>query len=90
MEDFDNVREIQSFLDFNDLKFTFYYNDGTIKEICDESLIDLKIYIEEKGYNKGEFFVMLGIGMIIICIGLNEKRKKYQSKLIWLINKKIK
>lgn len=86
LEDFDNVRKIQSFLDFNDLKFTFYYNDGTIKGICDDSLIDLKIYIEEKGYNKGVLFAILEIGMIIICIGLNEKRKKV-SKQIDLIDK---
>ena len=79
--DFYNVRKIQFFLDFNDLEFTFYYNDGTIKEICDESLINLKIYIEEKGYNKGVLFAILEIGMIIICMGLNEKRKKVSMQI---------
>ncbi len=86
LEDFYNVRKIQFFLAFNDLEFTLYYKDGTVQKINDDSLIDLKKYIEEKGYNKGEFFVMLGTGMIIICIGLNEKRKKV-SKQIDLIDK---
>ena len=37
--------------------------------------------IEEKGYNEGEFFVMLGTGMIIICIGLNEIRKRVSNQI---------
>ena len=80
-EDFYNVRKIQFFLDFNDLEFTLYYKDGTVKKIYDDSLTDLEKYIEENGYNKGEFFVMLGIGMIIICIGLNEIRKRVSNQI---------
>ena len=86
-EDLYNVRKIQFFLDFNDLEFTLYYKDGTVKKIYDDSLTDLEKYIEENGYNKGEFFVMLGIGMIIICIGLNEIRKRVSNQ-IDLIDKK--
>ena len=80
-EDFYKVRRIQFFLAFNNLEFTLYYKDGTVKKIYDDSLTDLKKYIEEKGYNKGEFFVMLGTGMIIICIGLNEIRKKVSNQI---------
>ena len=80
-EDFYNVRKIQFFLDFNDLEFTLYYKDGTVKKIYDDSLTDLEKYIEENGYNKGEFFVMLGIGMIIICIGLNGIRKRVSNQI---------
>ena len=80
-EDFYNVRKIQFFLDFNDLEFTLYYKDGTVKKIYDDSLTDLEKYIEENGYNKGEFFVMLGIGMIIICIWLNEIRKRLSNQI---------
>lgn len=80
-EDFYNVRKIQFFLAFNDLEFTLYYKDGTVKKIYDDSLTDLKKYIEKNGYNKGEFFVMLGIGMIIICIGLNEIRKRVSNQI---------
>ena len=47
-EDFYNVRKIQFFLDFNDLEFTLYYKDGTVKKIYDDSLTDLEKYIEEK------------------------------------------
>ena len=80
-EDFYNVRKIQFFLAFNDLEFTLYYKDGTVKKIYDDSLTDLKKYIEKNGYNKGESFVMLGIGMIIICIGLNEIRKRVSNQI---------
>ena len=80
-EDFYNVRKIQFFLAFNDLEFTLYYKDGTVKKIYDDSLTDLEKYIEENGYNKGEFFVMLGIGMIIICIGLNGIRKRVSNQI---------
>lgn len=80
-EDFYNVKKIQFFLAFNDLEFTLYYKDGTVKKIYDDSLTDLKKYIEKNGYNKGEFFVMLGIGMIIICIGLNEIRKRVSNQI---------
>ena len=76
-----NVRKIQFFLAFNDLEFTLYYKDGTVKKIYDDSLTDLEEYIEEKGYNEGEFFVMLGTGMIIICIGLNEIRKRVSNQI---------
>ena len=86
-EDFYNVRKIQFFLAFNDLEFTLYYKDGTVKKIYEDSLTDLEEYIEEKGYNEGEFFVMLGTGMIIICIGLNEIRKRVSNQ-IDLIDKK--
>lgn len=78
-EDFYNVRKIQFFLAFNDLKFTLYYKDGTVKKIYDDSLTDLEKYIEENGYNKGKFLVILGIGMLIICIGLNEIRKRVSN-----------
>ena len=40
-EDFYNVRKIQFFLDFNDLEFTLYYKDGTVKKIYDDSLTEL-------------------------------------------------
>ena len=43
--------------------------------------INAKKNIEEKGYNEGEFFVMLGTGMIIICIGLNEIRKRVSNQI---------
>ena len=48
-EDFYNVRKIQFFLAFNDLEFTLYYKDGTVKKIYDDSLTDLKKYIEKSG-----------------------------------------
>lgn len=80
-EDFYNVRKIQFFLSFNDLEFTLYYKDGTVKKIYDDSLTDLEKYIEENGYNKGKFLVMLGIGMLIICIGLNEIRKRVSNQI---------
>ena len=80
-EDFYNGRKIQFFLAFNDLEFTLYYKDGTVKKIYDDSLTDLEKYIEENGYNKGKFLVMLGIGMLIICIGLNEIRKRVSNQI---------
>lgn len=80
-EDFYNVRKIQFFLAFNDLEFTLYYKDGTVKKIYDDSLTDLEKYIEENGYNKDKFLVMLGIGMLIICIGLNEIRKRVSNQI---------
>ena len=80
-EDFYNVRKIQFFLAFNDLEFTLYYKDGTVKKIYDDSLTDLEKYIEENGYNKGKFLVMLGIGMLIVCIGLNEIRKRVSNQI---------
>ena len=80
-EDFYNVRKIQFFLAFNDLEFTLYYKDGTVKKIYEDSLTDLEKYIEENGYNKGKFLVILGIGMLIICIGLNEIRKRVSNQI---------
>ena len=80
-EDFYNIRKIQFFLAFNDLEFTLYYKDGTVKKIYDDSLTDLEKYIEENGYNKDKFLVMLGIGMLIICIGLNEIRKRVSNQI---------
>lgn len=80
-EDFYNIRKIQFFLAFNDLEFTLYYKDGTVKKIYDNSLTDLEKYIEENGYNKDKFLVMLGIGMLIICIGLNEIRKRVSNQI---------
>ena len=80
-EDFYNVRKIQFFLAFNYLEFNLYYKDGTVKKIYDDSLTDLEKYIEENGYNKGKFLVILGIGMLIICIGLNEIRKRVSNQI---------
>lgn len=62
---------------FNKLKRIENLNE----EIYDDSLTDLEEYIEENGYNKGNFFVILGIGIIIICIELNEIRKKVSNQI---------
>lgn len=90
-DDFYNVKKIQLYKGgwglfgaSYDLEFTLYYKDGTVKKICDNSLTDLRIYIEEKGYNNGKFFIMLGAGMILICTGLNGTRKRVSNKIDWI------
>ena len=88
-DDFYNVKKIQLHKTFRwynnyDLEFTLYYKDGTVKKICDNSLIDLRAYIELKGYNNGKFFIMLGVGMTLICIGLNGIRKRVSNKIDWI------
>ena len=81
LEDFSDVKKIQFFLAFNDFEFTFYYKDGTTKEITDDDLSDLKKYIENNGYAKSEVLIVVGVGVIILCIILNEIRKNISNKI---------
>lgn len=89
-DDFYNVKKIQLYKGGGlfgasyDLEFTLYYEDGTAKKICDNSLTNLRTYIEENGYNNGKFFIMLGAGMILICTGLNGTRKRISNKIDWI------
>lgn len=89
-DNFYNVKKVQLykggglFGSSYDLEFTLYYKDGTVKKICDNSLTDLRTYIEENGYNNGKFFIMLGAEMILICTGLNGIRKRVSNKIDWI------
>ena len=76
---FNEVKKIQYFLAFNDMEFTVYYKDGTTKVIYDDSLDNLREYIENNGYNEGKLF-------IFICVGIYGITKEI-SKQIDFIDK---
>ena len=63
------------------MEFTLYYKDGTTEKIVDDDLTDLKKYIEKNGYDKSQAYIMLGIGVIIICIAMNGARKSVSNKI---------
>ena len=63
------------------MEFTLYYKDGTTEKIVDDDLTDLKKYIEKNGYDKAQAYIMLGIGVIIICIAMNGARKSVSNKI---------
>ncbi len=86
IDNFNNVKKIQYFLAFNNMEFTLYYKDGATEKIIDDGMDNLREYIEEHGYNKGNMFTILGLIVIFACIGLNEVRKNVSNK-IDLINK---
>lgn len=69
VKDFDQIKKIQYFLAFNNMEFTIYYKDGSTDKIYDGGLIDLKEYIEKKGYNKGKVHIILGMVVICACLG---------------------
>ena len=62
-DDFYNVKKIQLYKGGGlfgasyDLEFTWHYKDGAVKKICDNSLTNLRTYIEENGYNNGKFLL---------------------------------
>lgn len=57
---FNEVKKIQYFLAFNDMEFTVYYKEGTTKVIYDDSLDNLREYIENNGYMKENYLFLLG------------------------------
>lgn len=81
LEDISEVKKIQFFLDFNDFQFTLYYKDGTTQVMYDDGLTDLKLYIEKNGYSKSKAYLILGIGVIIMCIVGNGVRKNISNKI---------
>ena len=81
LEDISEVKKIQFFLAFNDFEFTLYYKDGTIQEIIDDDLINLKNYIEKNGYCNAEVYMILGVCIIILCIAVNGVRKNISNKI---------
>ena len=83
---FNDVKKIQYFLAFNDMEFTVYYKEGTTKVIYDDSLDNLREYIENNGYNEGKLFIFIGIIVIFICIGIYGIKKEI-SKQIDFIDK---
>lgn len=78
---FNDVKKIQYFLAFNDMEFTVYYKEGTTKVIYDDSLDNLREYIENNGYNEGKLFIFIGIIVIFICIGIYGIKKEISKQI---------
>lgn len=89
VKDFDQIKKIQYFLAFNNMEFTIYYKDGSTDKIYDGGLIDLKEYIEKKGYNKGKAHIILGMVVICACLGLNAVREDVAEKIDFIDKKQM-
>lgn len=71
------------------MEFTIYYKDGSTYKIYDGGLIDLKEYIEKKGYNKGKVHMILGMAVICACLGLNAVREDVAEKIDFIDKKQM-
>ena len=79
-----DLKKIQFYQAFNNFEFTLYYKDGSTEKLGDDDLINLQQYIEKNGYSKAELYIMLGVGVLVICIILNEKRKEISNQIEWI------
>ena len=68
-------------INFNDVEFTVYYKEGTTKVIYDDSLDNLREYIENNGYNEGKLFIFIGIIVIFVCIGIYGIKKEISKQI---------
>lgn len=84
IKNFNEVNKIQYWLDFNDYQFTLYYNNGTKKQIYDDSLDNLKEYIEKNGIDKGSLQILYGVGTLFLTLLLNNIRKNISNKIEYM------
>lgn len=84
IKNFKEVNKIQYWLDFNDYQFTFYYNNGTKKQIYDDGLDNLREYIQKKGIDKGSLQIIYGLGAIFLTFILNSIRKNISKKIDYM------
>lgn len=83
--DINELKKIKFFMDFNDFQFTLYYKDGKEIELYDDSLYNLKDYIENNGYSETGFYTFIDVILLFICIVLNAIRNKI-SREIYIID----
>lgn len=83
--DINELKQIKFFMDFNDFQFTLYYKDGKEIELYDDSLYNLKDYIENNGYSETGFYTFIDVILLFICIVLNAIRNKI-SREIYIID----
>lgn len=84
INNYSEVNKIQYWLDFNDYKFTLYYNNGTEKQIYDDGLDNLRDYIQKKGIDKGILQIIYGLGAIFLALFLNSIRKNISNKIDYM------
>ena len=84
INNYSEVNKIQYWLDFNDYQFTFYYNNGTKKQIYDDGLDNLREYIQKKGIDKGSLQIIYGLGAIFLTFILNSIRKNISKKIDYM------
>ena len=87
INNYSEVNKIQYWLDFNDYQFTFYYNNGTKKQIYDDGLDNLREYIQKKGIDKGSLQIIYGLGAIFLTFILNSIRKNISKKIDYMDQK---
>lgn len=85
-----NANKIQYYLDFNDARYTIFYNDDSIYKINDEALINLMEFIKEKGYSLTQKYIILELLSIIICVAIYEKKNEISSEIDEIDNKNSK
>ena len=83
--DINELKQIKFFMDFNDFQFTLYYKDGKEIELYDDSLYNLKDYIENNGYSETGYYTFIDVILLFICIVLNAIRNKI-SREIYIID----
>ena len=83
--DINELKKIKFFMNFNDFEFTLYYKDGKEIELYDDSLYNLKDYIENNGYSETGFYTFIDVILLFICIVLNAIRNKI-SREIYIID----
>ena len=84
INNYSEVNKIQYWLDFNDYQFTFYYNNGTKKQIYDDGLDNLREYIQKKCIDKGSLQIIYGLGAIFLTFILNSIRKNISKKIDYM------
>lgn len=77
----EDLEKIQFFLNFNDYRFTLYYKDGMEKEIYDDSLNNLKVYIEKSGNSIVVRYFIIDILVTIVILLLNKQRKNISNEI---------
>lgn len=88
--DINELKKIKFFMDFNDFQFTLYYKDGKEIELYDDSLYNLKDYIENNGYSETGFYTFIDVILLFICIVLNAIRNKISREIYIIDNKEEK
>lgn len=84
IKNYNEVSKIQYWLDFNDYQFTLYYKNGAKKQIYDDSLDNLKEYIEKNGIDKGSLQILYGVGTLFLTLLLNNIRKNISNKIEYM------
>lgn len=66
--DLTNVYKIRWYFEFNNNEYTYYYNDGTVKEVYNDHIYELREYIQENGKIVGTETIYILILSIAVCI----------------------